>query len=582
MNADRSAQLLILGDIMLDRYTSGAVRRASPEAPVLVLDAEHEEVRLGGAGAVAALLAGLNIEPIVAGIVGDDGPGGVVIELVGRLRAGCEAAPAAGLSDTQTKRQGDKENLTGSYASGSACPLASLSPCPGKSPAVAATISGQVRQTGLLRGRGRPTTVKERLIGSAAGRQGQQLLRVDRESCRSIAGELEEKLLAAAVAALDEASAVLISDYGKGVCTAKILTVVIAEARKRRLRVLVDPRRGADYAHYRWATLIKPNRHEAGEAIGREIRSRTDAFAAGRELCQRWSFQAAAITLDADGLVLVTADGSEEHFAAHHTQALDVTGAGDTVLAVLGAALARGMTLNQACGFAVEAAGLQVERFGVSPVSWHELTEGGLPSPSSTISIDDLAHEIALLRDQGRRIILANGCFDLFHAGHLHCLTAAKALGDVFVVAINSDASVRRLKGASRPIVPQCDRAALLAALRCVDYVTVFDDDTPERLIAELRPDVLVKGAEVYLDGIPGESIVRSYGGRIELIPMLPGHSTTALIAASVGNGLRAVPPSVGNALSRRAGIAPAAEAANLPLPPGEGRGEGGQLLNKP
>ncbi len=299
----------------------------------------------------------------------------------------------------------------------------------------------------------------------------------------------------------------------------------------------------------------------------------------------------------------------ENHFAARDRQVADVTGAGDTVLAVLGTALARGIDLASACELATAAAGLQVERLGVAPIFWHELPsksggalpplppgegrgEGGpnagkgQPAPSDPDSslvdtlqvippqcscrasglrsplarqaepappgakILPLAELSALIRSPDRStrtIVFSNGCFDLLHAGHVHCLTAAQALGDVLVVAVNSDASVRRLKGPSRPIVSERDRAALLAALACVDYVVMFDDDTPERLIAELRPDVLVKGAEPRPDPIPGESLVASYGGRLELIPPLPGISTTALLE-------RVLPP----------------------LPPGEGRGEGG------
>ncbi|HET6881008.1 MAG TPA: PfkB family carbohydrate kinase, partial [Pirellulales bacterium] len=484
-------KILVLGDFMLDVYTRGRVERLSPEAPVPVLCSEGEEARLGGAGAVAALLASLGCHPLPAGVVGNDSAGEFINRLLRTVQEDAVAASRGGLADKETRGRGDKEKLLASERSFSPCLVVPLSPCRAES---CRRGGGQDPPTPpLLVAHARPTTVKQRFIGQSCGRQGQQLLRVDREVCRPLAGEIEEGLLSAALAALEEAAAVLISDYGKGVCTPTIVGRVIAAARRRRLSVLVDPRRGADYRLYRWVNVIKPNRHEAGEATGRSIRARAQAFAAGKELCTRWGFQAAVITLDADGLALVTADG-ERHFAARPREVADVTGAGDTVLAVLGAALARGLELADACQLAVTAAGLQVERSGVSPVSWSEIASVGnalcgvppaaerndketrgqgdkelslnspcppapcplVPlSPCQPISVEDLKDHLALHRVNGHRITFTNGCFDLFHAGHLHCLMAAKALGDVLVVAINSDAGVRRLKGAPRPIVGQ-------------------------------------------------------------------------------------------------------------------------------
>jgi D-beta-D-heptose 7-phosphate kinase/D-beta-D-heptose 1-phosphate adenosyltransferase len=530
---------------------------------VLVLKAQREEARLGGAGAVASLLAALGARPIVVGVVGADQAARVVRRLVADFLRSRAAAASHGQNSHEF-----------CYTH---CALFAVD--------------------------GRPTTVKERLIGQTASRHGQQMLRVDRESCEPLPDLIEEKLCVAALAALDDVQCVLISDYGKGVCTPKLLAEVIRAAGRRNLPVLVDPRRGADYAVYRGATLIKPNRHEAGEATGRRIHSRGQALAAGRELCTRYDFRAAVVTLDADGMVLATADGSpslpvgeggrnstnglqatsvEKHFRTRDREVADVTGAGDTVLAVLGTSLARGIDLARACELATAAAGLQVERLGVSPISWSELPltsgegrgEGGrnpenghhslgrpaasarnvlhaLPRPSALpgariLTLAELSPLINSAHRSARTIVFTNGCFDLLHAGHIHCLAAAKALGDLLVVGLNSDASVRRLKGPSRPTIGEGDRAAMLAALACVDYVVIFDDDTPERLIAGLRPDILAKGVEPRPGPIPGESLVASYGGRLELIPPLPGISTTALLE-------RIIPP----------------------LPPGDGQGEG-------
>lgn len=496
-------QILIVGDVMLDRYTWGRAERVSPEAPVLVLEAEREESRLGGAGAVAALVAALGVQPVLAGIVGDDSAGRAVSRLVAELKGG--------------------------NGQSTICDL----------PFAMAASSD------------RPTTVKERLIGTAAGRHGQALLRVDRESRQPLPREVEDQLLARALETLRYVSAVLISDYGKGVCTPRLLSAVIRAARQVRVPVLVDPRRGSDYALYRWATLVKPNRREASEATGREIRCVAEAFAAGQDLCARWGLGAAVITLDADGMVLVTADGEEKHVRACQREICDVTGAGDTVLAMLGAALAGGMPLVEACSLANVAAALQVERLGVAPISWHDvherakrLTAQSKPdkrrgrwqiaadaNPARGVTtLEALIPLLAVHRNHGRRIVFTNGCFDLLHAGHVHCLQSAKKLGDVLVVAMNSDASIRRLKGPSRPIVGAEARAAVLEALGCVDHVVVFDDDSPERIIESLRPDVLVKGAEYRPNGLAGESIVLGYGGQVELVPLLPHASTTAIV----------------------------------------------------
>ncbi|HVA51374.1 MAG TPA: D-glycero-beta-D-manno-heptose 1-phosphate adenylyltransferase [Pirellulales bacterium] len=552
-------QILIVGDVMLDRYTWGRAERVSPEAPVLVLDVEREDARLGGAGAVAALLAGLDAQPVLAGVVGDDPAGRAVTRLVAELG---HRKQGTGNEVGWDQRACERRPTGGDRFHGG--------------PALASSLVPPYTRGALLPASDRPTTVKERLIGAAAGKHGQAMLRVDRESRRPLPREVEDQLRAAALETLRYVRAVLISDYGKGVCTPRLLSAVIRAARRVRVPVLVDPRRGGDYALYRWATLIKPNRREASEATGREIRCVAEAFAAGKDLCARWGFGAAVITLDADGMVLVTADGEEKHICGRQREICDVTGAGDTVLAVLGRSLAEDRPLAAACELANAAAALQVERLGVARLSWREirasvgnalcgvpqrpseLSEGNGPgaegeiancklrianlklpaeSPASVapasnrqFAVRNLQFAISLYRAAGRKIVFTNGCFDLLHPGHLHCLSAAKALGDVLIVGVNSDASVRRLKGPSRPIVGQRDRAAMLAALDCVDHVVIFDDDTPERLIADLRPDVLVKGAEERPDGVPGADLVQSYGGEVALVPLLADLSTTAIV----------------------------------------------------
>jgi D-beta-D-heptose 7-phosphate kinase/D-beta-D-heptose 1-phosphate adenosyltransferase len=509
MSNSSLSRILVVGDVMLDVYTSGVAERVSPEAPVMVLKAEQEETRLGGAGAVAALLAVLEVQPVLAGVVGDDQAGATVRRLLDDLR---------------------REANT--------CPVRSFA------------IECDVRP--LVTSPDRPTTMKERLIGKAAGRPGQPMLRIDRECCGPLPGVVDDELRAASLLAVDRVEAVLISDYGKGVCSAKLLKAIIRFACRKKLPVLVDPCRGGDYERYRGATLIKANRHETAAAVGREIRRPAEAFMAGNELCAHWGFRAAVITLDADGMVLVTMDGKQEHFRTPAKELVDVCGAGDTVLATLGAALVRKIDLPRACRLASAAAAIQVERRGVAPISWAELNERiaahAIPEgdernaaqtgaskvviePHGATTIEALVSLVADHRARGRKIVFTNGCFDMLHPGHVHCLQAAKALGDVLIVAVNSDASVRRLKGASRPVIGEQQRATMLAALACVDHVVLFDGDTPEELIERLRPDVLVKGAEQRLGRLPGEEIVASYGGQVELVPLLAGVSTTGIVA---------------------------------------------------
>ena len=501
----RLDRVLVIGDLMLDRYTWGDIERVSPEAPVLVLRAELEEVRLGGAASVASLLAGLGLSPVVAGVVGADAPGRIVRRLLAELPG---------------------------QLSRFSVPLSLVSPLRSRSL--------------VLIDSSRPTTVKDRLLGRSRYHHPQQLLRVDHESQSPLDSTLEERLIATCLEALGNCRAVLISDYGKGVCTPRLLAVVIEAAKALGIPVLVDPARDVDYGRYRGAALVKPNRLEAEAAVGRRLVTAADALAAGSELCERWGIAAAVVTLDQDGMVLAQADGPAEYFPTRVQEICDVTGAGDTVLAVLGAALVEGQSLETGCDLANHAAGLQVRRPGVSPITRAEIlasggnrendTPGGgasMPTRRSAEVVTELAVLAPLVhghRSLGRRIVFTNGCFDLLHAGHVSCLEQAAAHGDLLVVAINSDSSVRRLKGAGRPVIEQAARAAMVAALAVVDYVIVFDEDTPEMLIRTLVPDVLVKGREDRPCEIPGAQFVLSRGGQVKLADPFIGLSTTSLV----------------------------------------------------
>lgn len=487
-------RVLVLGDLILDRYTWGNAERVSQEAPVVLLRADQREARLGGAANVCNMLRGLEALVTVAGVVGDDSAGRSVRHLLNEAGA----------------------------------------------------------ETGLLLVDGnRPTTVKERFIGRAANRHPHQMLRVDTEVCDPLPAELEMQLIDRLAERAGDLQAVLISDYNKGVCTPRLVASTIAAARRAGVPVIVDPLRGADYRRYRGATTLTPNRLEAEIATGCKIIRPEDAFAAGRALCRDLDLEMAIVTLDRDGMALVWprengpgAGRSDQVFPTHARAVYDITGAGDMVLAMLGVALACGTTPAEAIELANVAAGLEVERIGVAVIPRHEIRAALVAECTAghakVLPRCQIAAAVAAERAAGHRIVLTNGCFDLLHVGHVTYLQEAAQWGDRLIVAVNSDSSVHRLKGPNRPVIGQQDRAAMLAALACVDYVVVFDEDTPCNLLGEIRPDVLVKGGTYTREQVVGHEIVESYGGRVVVTGMVEGVSTTAIVR-SVAD--RHVPP---------------------------------------
>lgn len=472
-------RVLVVGDLILDRYTWGDVERVSPEAPVLVVHAQQDEIRLGGAGSVAMLLAALDSRVSLAGIVGDDAAGRAMRRLL------------------------DESQIDASL---------------------------------VIDDSERSTTVKERLIGRAAGRHPHQIVRVDRETRRPIAGELERHLIEVIAARLPAYDAVCIADYGKSVCTPRLLATVLSAAAERGISTLVDPAPLASYDRYARATLLKPNRAEAALASGRSIVTPQDALAAGQALRRRHHAAAVLVTLDAEGMALSQKARPGALFSTRPRQVYDVTGAGDTVLAVLGLCQAAGVALPVAARMANIAAGLQVEKLGVAPVSRGEIRAEmlgtGRTSYHKRISLTAMSELRHACRRNGRKVVFTNGCFDLLHAGHVAHLEQAALLGDVLVVAINSDACVRRLKGPARPVIPQDDRAMLVAALGCVDYVLLFDELTPHELLRALQPDVLAKGGTYRPDEVIGGEIVEAYGGRVCVTDRTRDVSTTAIVAS--------------------------------------------------
>jgi D-beta-D-heptose 7-phosphate kinase/D-beta-D-heptose 1-phosphate adenosyltransferase len=383
---------------------------------------------------------------------------------------------------------------------------------------------------------GRMTTVKERYVGKAQHRHPQQMLRVDYEDRRDISDKIRQQMMLVIKQQLKQTDIVLISDYDKGVCTPSLLNEVVSAAASLGIKVIADPIRGHDYRKYHGCSAITPNRLEAGLATSRTLSDMNEVRQAAAHLQEKLDLEAAIITLDKDGMALQHRDGRAKHFPTRPRHVYDITGAGDMVMSVLGLALAAGADYEQAIQLANVAGGLEVEKIGVATVTRDEilrdlLTPGHLAAtPNKVLALESLVQETDYRRRLGQRIVFTNGCFDVLHAGHVQYLQEARAQGDVLVVGLNSDASIRALKGKLRPVQPLAARSLILAGLQAVDFVTVFEDATPMHLIQALRPEVLVKGSDYSKDEVVGAEFVESYGGRVHLARLHHGHSTTNLI----------------------------------------------------
>lgn len=468
-------RVMVLGDLILDRYTWGAAERVSPEAPTVVLRVDRVDVRLGGAAAVADLLHGLGAEVLLAGVVGDDQAGRTMRQLL----AECGIA----------------SNLV--------------------------LVDGH-----------RTTTIKERFLGRAPHRTSHQILRVDHETTRELDATLASELSERLADSLVGCAALVVSDYAKGTCGASIVARAISAARRVGIPVIVDPARNVDLARYRGAAVIKPNRHEAEIAADMSIRTISDAVSAAQALKRNLPGSAVVVTLDRDGIALLAANGVAEHFPTPEVQVADITGAGDTVAAIISLAIANEVPLEQAVPLANLAAGRQIRSTGIVPITLDELRADALlqTHPTKFLDLARLGRIVEQHRQRGRRIVLTNGCFDLLHVGHITYLEAAARLGDVLVVAINSDESVRAIKGQSRPLIGERDRARMLAALTCVDHVVIFTEPTPHSVLRALRPDVLVKGGDYSALQVVGRDIVEGYGGEVRVVDYVPGVSTSQLL----------------------------------------------------
>ena len=471
-------RILVIGDLILDRYVWGDAERISQEAPVILLREDRQETRLGGAANVANMLRGLDAEVTLAGVVGADADGKVVAEDLTRFGVDCSA---------------------------------------------------------LIEDSDRPTTCKVRFMGRAQHRHPHQMLRVDREVRHPIRTEIAQQLLNSILPRLHEFQAVLISDYAKGVCTAEVLRPLIAAARAAGLPVIADPAAGGDYNLYRGATGVTPNRSETQKATGIDVKTIDAAYQAGQVLVEKFGLDMAFVTLDRDGIVLARENHEPVHLPTRIREVYDVTGAGDMVLAMFGLGMAAGIEPSRLCRLANVAGGLEVEQVGVVRISRKEiltdLLHGSRRAAGKVCSLDELQRHVSARHKAGQKVVLTNGCFDLLHIGHLSYLQEAAREGDCLIVAINSDRSVRRLnKAPDRPIFDEEYRAQMLAGLESVDYIVIFDEETPHAILRHLQPDVLVKGGTYSEDEIVGREVVLGYGGRVKALGVTPGVSTTEIV----------------------------------------------------
>ncbi len=471
-------RVLLIGDLILDRYVYGDAERISPEAPVPVLRKRHEEERVGGAGSVAANLCELGIEVICCGAVGLDDAGSRVRVLL--------------------------------------------------------DIQG-VRTRGVLTIDDRATTTKTRYVGLAQHRHRQQLIRVDDEVTLPLREADAHRLERYFTAAIPDVAAVCLEDYDKGLLTEELCQKVIQAAARAAKPVLVDPARLSDYGKYRSATILTPNRHEFQMATGCLSNSIEVIRKHAGKLIEKCDLKGLLVTLDRDGSLLALRGEEPIHVPTRPRAVYDNTGAGDAVLAMLAGACVAGANWEQAAYLTNVAGGLEVEKFGCVPIRKEEvIADLRLSSGTASGKIRtraDLAAELRLRKSRGDTIVFTNGCYDLLHVGHIRFLEQCRRMGTVVVIGLNSDVSVKaQNKGGERPIVPQDQRAEVMAGLGCVDYVVIFDEPTPEELVAALSPDVLVKGTDWANKGVVGREHVESHGGRVELVPLVEGVSTTAIV----------------------------------------------------
>ncbi|MBN2591349.1 MAG: D-glycero-beta-D-manno-heptose 1-phosphate adenylyltransferase [Sedimentisphaerales bacterium] len=469
-------KVMVVGDFMLDIYTYGDASRISPEAPVPVLRLHDTHHSCGGAGSVAADLSALGATVICVGIIGQDPNGKTLTKLLKELRA-----------DT----------------------------------------------SGLMIIKNRPTTSKQRLIGLAQHRHQQQLFRMDEESTDSLSPEQEKKILNLYNKKLPQVDVICIQDHNKGLLSKRLCRELIKSANHAGKKVIIDPCLTSDYSKYEGATLITPNRQESSNAVGFELQNETDYANAASKLIKKLKLKAIIITLDKSGAYL-KAKGINQVIPTRPRDVYDVTGAGDMVLSTIALTLAAGYDYRTAVELANIAGGIEVGKFGNQTVTIDEIIDEIISlnntDKSKIRSVDVLVDELNWHRKRNKQIVFTNGCFDVLHTGHVKYLQFCKSHGDIVVVGLNSDSSVKKIKGDGRPINNQDDRALVLAALEMVDYITIFEESNPLKLIKKVKPDILIKGQDWENKGVIGSEFVESLGGKVILAPIVKDKSSTATI----------------------------------------------------
>lgn len=474
-------KILVVGDMMLDRYIHGEVERISPEAPVPVLLHAQRYERAGGAANVAMNLAGLGCRAILAGFWGADGEQAELAAILERAKVDTVGVVTSSL----------------------------------------------------------PTISKTRIVG-----RHQQLLRLDIESREPIPRVEAERLRERAVELVAKVHAVVLSDYAKGALTRELCEAVIRAARMAGVPVLVDPK-SADFSQYSGATTVCPNLGELALATRTPAHLAAEVVKAGQALLAEHDFQFLTVTMSEKGITVIEQGGTTFHSPARAREVFDVSGAGDTVIATLAASLAGGLGVRTAVELANLAAGVVVGKVGTVPIAQHELIReltpsSGISAAEKILDLERVQLRVAEWRASGETIVFTNGCFDLLHVGHITLLEDCRRFGSKLVLGLNADASVCRLKGPTRPIVGERERARVMAALAAVDAVVLFEEDTPLELIRALRPDVLVKGGDYTIETVVGHEDVMAAGGRVEIVPTVEGFSTTNIV-----NKLVAAPAAV-------------------------------------
>lgn len=470
--------VMVIGDLIVDEYIWGKVERISPEAPVQVVSVQSESYTLGGAGNVINNLRSLGARVFAFGVIGVDNHGELMLK---------------------------------------------------KLEALGVDVAGVVRE------KNRPTTRKTRIIAAS-----QQILRIDRETCREISSVTFDALIRRIKAAIASVDIVLVSDYGKGVVSRPLFTEIVETARKAGKMTIADPK-GIHFDKYNGVTLLTPNLKEAALAAGLETVTPQTSIEAGRRLRETLKIENLLITCGKDGMVLFEKGKDPFKIQAEARQVFDVSGAGDTVLAVLGLALATGESFREAALLANAAAGIVVGKVGTATVSPKELSDAINPPCDATRrkhkSLAELTAIVDELKKQKKKVVLTNGCFDLLHAGHIRLFQASRQMGDVLIVALDDDASVQKLKGAGRPVLTARERVRVLSALDSVDYVTIFDTSRLSEVIEALRPDILTKGSNFEGAEVFGRDLVEKHGGRVALIKITEEISSSSIINAIKNNG---------------------------------------------